>query len=70
MSDAQVQFADDPAGKTHQNLLSNRVIGIRHEEIRVLDPPTEPRIVKNNKPELIISTWVIQAPQARKLPMM
>ena len=30
-SDVQVQFADDPDRKTHQSLLSIRVIGIRHE---------------------------------------
>ena len=30
-SDVQVQFADGPSGKTHQNLLSSRMIGIRNK---------------------------------------
>ena len=35
-SDVQVQFADDPARKTHQILLIGPMIRIRHEEIPVL----------------------------------
>ena len=31
VSDIQVQFAGDSAGISHQNLLSGRMIGIRHE---------------------------------------
>ena len=38
-SDIQVQFADNPSRKTHQNLLSSQMIGIRHEKIHELDPP-------------------------------
>ena len=40
-SDVQVQFAGDPAGISHQNLLSSRKIGIRNKEVPVLAPPTE-----------------------------
>ena len=38
--DVQVQFAGDPIGNSHQNLLSSRKIGIRHKEVPLLDPPT------------------------------
>ena len=31
VSEIQVQFADDPDGKTHQNLFSSRMIDIRNE---------------------------------------
>ena len=43
-SDIQVQFSGDPAGIYHQNLLSIREIGIRHKEVHVLNPHTEPSI--------------------------
>ena len=59
VSDAKVQFADNPARKTHQNLLSSQMIRIRHEKIPVLDPLTEPHIGTNNQSELTISTGVI-----------
>ena len=49
-SDVQVQFEVDPAGKTHQHLLSSQMIGIQHDEIPVLSPPTEPRMGMNNPP--------------------
>ena len=40
------QFAYDPSVKTNQNILSSRMIRIQHEEIPLLDHPTEPRIDK------------------------
>ena len=70
MSGVQVQFADDRAGKNHQNLLSSQMIGIQHEEIPVLASLTEPSIGTKNKTELTISTGVVQAPQACKSPKM
>ena len=54
-SGVQVQFADNPAGKTHQNLFSSQMIGIQHEEIPVLDPPKEPHIGTKNQPVLTTS---------------
>ena len=42
--DVQVQFSGDLAGIYHQNLLSIREIGIRHKEVHVLNPHTEPSI--------------------------
>ena len=39
-SDIQVQFAGDSAEIYHQNLLSRRMIGIRHEKVPVLVPTT------------------------------
>ena len=70
MSDVQLQFAEDPARKLTKNVLSSHMIGIRHEEIPVLDTPTELYIGMNNQPELAISTGVVQDQQARKLPTM
>ena len=39
-SDVQVQFTVDPAVIYHQKSLSSRNIGIGHEEVPVLAPPT------------------------------
>ena len=39
-SDVQVHFLGDSAGISHKNLLSGRMIGIRHEEDPVLVSPT------------------------------
>ena len=65
-----VQFVGYPAGKNHQNLLSSQEIGIRHEKVLVLDPPMETSIGANNQTDLTISTGVVQAPKALKLPTM
>ena len=46
------------------------MIGIQHEDIPVLDPPTEPHIGTKNQSELTISTGVVHDPQARNLPTM
>ena len=67
-SDVQVQFVGDSAGIFHQNLLSRRMIEIRHEEVPVLVTPTKPSIIAKNKPAMTVSTAVIQAPQALKTP--
>ena len=69
-SDVQVQFADNPAGKTHQNLLSIRMISTLHEEMIVLGLLAEPCIGTNNQPVLTISTGVVQAPKELNLPTM
>ena len=69
-SGVQVQFADNPAGKTHQNLLISRMIGIWHEEILVLAPLMEPCIGMKNQPVLTIIIGVVQATNAQTLPMM
>ena len=69
-SDAQVHFVGDSAGISHQNLLIRHIIRIRHEEVPVLVPPTEPNITANNQLDMIVSTGVIQAPQALKTPEM
>ena len=52
MSDLQVQFSGDPSGFSHQNLLSDRVIGTRQEEVPVLATTKEPIIVANNQPDV------------------
>ena len=70
MSDVQVQFASDPAGKTHQNLLSIQKIRIRQEEVPVLDPLIETNIVADNQKALKTSTGIVQAPKAIKTPKM
>ena len=70
MSDVQFQFAGNSAGFSHQNLLRERIIGIRHKEVPVLVPPTEPIIILNNQTDRILSTGVIQAPQLFKTPVM
>ena len=46
------------------------MIGIWHDEIPVLDPPTEPIIGMNNQPELAISTVVVQDQQSLNTPTM
>ena len=68
-SDAQVQFAVNLAVISHQNLLSVRMIWIRHEEVPVLVPTMEPIIVTNNQSAMTVSIGVIQAPQALKKPV-
>ena len=65
-SDIQVQFAGDPSGISHKNVLSSRNIGIRHEEVPVLPPPTETSIGANNQTDFNLSTGVVQASQALK----
>ena len=69
-SGVQVQFSDDLARKTHQNLLSSKKIGNRHKEVPVLDPPMEPNIGANNQPFLTNSSEVIKSPKALKTPVM
>ena len=68
MSDKQVQFAGDPAEISHQNLLSIRKIRIRHEELPLLNPPTERIIGVKNRMAFTISAGFVQAPQALKTP--
>ena len=68
--DVQVQFEGDSARFYHQNVLSGRTIGIRHEEVPVLVTPMEPSIIANNQPARNVSTGVVQAPQAFKMPVM
>ena len=74
-SDAQVEFASDPDGITHnsngithQNLLSSWMIEIRHKEVSVLSPPMDPRIDENNQLALSISTGIKQAPHMLNFP--
>ena len=55
---------------SHQNLLSGQMTGIRHEEVPVLVPPTEQRIIANNQLDMTVITGDIQAPQALKTPAM
>ena len=69
-SDLQVQFVGNSAGISHQNLLSRRMIGIQHEEVSVLVPPTELIIIVNNQPAMAVSTGVIQALKETKTPAM
>ena len=69
-SDLQVQLADNPAKKTHQNLLSSQNIGIRHEEVPVLDLLMEPNIGANNQTSLTTSTEAVKSPKALKTPVM
>ena len=65
-SDVQVQFVDNSEGISHQNLLRERMIDIRNEEVPVLVSPTEMNMIANNQPAMTVSTGVIQAPQALK----
>ena len=74
-SGAQIELASDPDGISHtnngvdhQNLLSIRMIGIRHEKVSVLPPPKESRTEAKNQPALSISTGIVLAPQMPKLP--
>ena len=69
-SDVQVQFAGNTIRKTHQNVLSSRKIGIRHEEVPVLDPLTETIIDANNQPDFTISNVVVQSLKASKTHIM
>ena len=76
VSNAQVKFASNPDGSTHtsnvvthQNLLSSRIIGIRHKEVSVLTPLKDLSIFLNNQPALSISTRILQAQQALNLPV-
>ena len=55
VSDAQVEFASDPEKNTHtnnginqQNLLSSRMVGIRHKEVSVFTPSKGPSIGTKN----------------------
>ena len=73
-SDAQIYFASNPDKSTHtsngdnyQTLLSIRTISICHEDISGLSLHTDPKISSNNQPAFLISTVVVQAPQALQL---
>ena len=61
-SDSQFQFAGDSAGISHKNLLSEPMIGIRHEEVAVLVPPIEPSFILNIQPSITVRNRFIQAP--------
>ena len=65
-SDVQVQFAGNPAVISHQNLLISRNIGIRHKEVPVFDPPTEPSIGTKTQPDLTISTRDLHDPRCSR----
>ena len=65
-SDVQFQFAGNQAGKTNQNLLSSRKIGIRQNDVPVLEPPMEMSIGSKNQSFLDIITGVVQSPKALK----
>ena len=67
-SDVKVQFLGDSARNSHQNLLSGRMIGIKHQEVPGLVLPTEPGIIANNQLDMTTRTEIIQAPQAPKTP--
>ena len=46
------------------------MIGIRHKEVSVSDPPMKLSIIANNQPAMTVSTGDIQAQKALKtLPM-
>ena len=66
----QVQFVCNIAGISYQNLLTSQKIGVRHEKVPVLDPPTELSIDTDNQTDLTSSTGVVQAQQALKTPVM
>ena len=75
--DAQFEFESNPDrithtnnGIIHQNLLSSRIIGIRHEEVFVLTHLTDPRIGANNQPVLSISTGIVLDPHMLNLPVL
>ena len=73
-SDTHVKFAGNPDKithtinvDTHQKLLSIRTISICSKYISVLVPLTDNKIGVDNQPALLVSTVVVQAPQALQL---
>ena len=69
-SAVKVHFGGNSAVISHQNVLSGRMTGIRHEELPVLVLPTERSIIEKYQPDVTNCTGVIQTPHALKIPAM
>ena len=75
MSYSQVEFESDSDKTTHtsnrdthQKLLSRRTIGICNKYISIFSPLMDTKIGANNHPAFLVSTGVLQAPQALQSP--